>query len=214
MSALNLFVGGDAAHLVTDGALYELDGVIGAIASKVVRSDALCTCIGYSGRTNPVAIADALRARAPTSQAEFLSILPAVAADLRQLNAAGRPQDEADEVNDLQLVVAMFDRAASRPRGFMVSTAPAWMGVSFPVLQLVEVRQIVVPAIDWTPPFSHERALGLLEAQRRSPFRLPTGDQLCVGGFGELHTVSVAGVHREELVRWPDVVGRSVGEGA
>lgn len=214
MSALNVLVERDGAHLLTDAAVYDAAGVVRLIGSKVVVSDQLGVAIGFSGRAHPSRIVAELEALGPSSGAELLNVLPALTAGVKRSNEAD------DGLADVQLVMIAFDHTQRRGRAFLCSTSRAWMGSDFPVNQAVEIDQLIVPQVDvravagGAPLRAVPHGRHLLEAQRRTPFDVAGGRQWCVGGFGERTSVTARGVERVELVRWPDVVGRKVREAA
>ena len=214
MTACNLWLQPHAGHLVTDGAMYDSDGVIHWIASKVVVADAARMAIGFLGTVDQERIAAALQQRRDNfghSQEVALQSLVPIAMDLRLENTARSPELEAQGLNGFALVAVTWDALIGHPRGWIVQTedAPHQMADPWTLHETFGYTTPDVPTpIDMACGHLSgiQHGLEVLEAQRRQPQH----GQHIVGGFGEVTTVTADGVRKVRLVDWPDKIGERI----
>ena len=212
MTAANLFLQPTAGHLVTDGAVYDSEGVIRHIASKVVEAPAIHFACTFLGMVDQERIANALQHRASMfglSQEAALQSLGPIAADLRLENASLLPEMEERGLTGFAIIACTWDHSAGRPRGWIVQTenAPQQLAEPYtltetPGYMTPDVPLPVDPATGELSGLLHGREV--LEAQRRH--KEPDGCHI-VGGFGECTTVTAAGVEKVRLVDWQDKLG-------
>lgn len=215
MTACNLWLQPHAGHLVTDGAMYDADGVIHWIASKVVVAEGARMAIGFLGAVDQERIAIALQQRCDNfghSQEVALQSLVPVAADLRLENASRDPVPPDRGLNGFALLAVTWDARAGRPRGWIVQTDDAPQRLAEP-WTLHETAGYTTPDVPLPVDMACGRLSGIahglevLEAQRKHTE--PDGQHI-VGGFGEVTTVTAAGVSKVRLVDWPDRLGETI----
>lgn len=216
MTAINLVVQRDAVHLLTDGALYDHDGIIRAIASKSVVSQQHRMAIVPSGMATGHQVAAGLNRHGARTQARALAALPAVAAEIKAFNVAGNPPGD----HDLQLFVAIWSDCSDRGEAWILSTNRAYFGEGYMPGTLAEIEKLIGMDIDLGAlqgrriDYSDARSfdaecdgLALLEAQRRKPW---DDGVFFVGGHAELSTVTRTGVAQKILRKWPDQIGERI----
>lgn len=209
MTAMNIFIRQDAAHILTDGAFYDLDGIVHQITTKVAIADDLRMAMACSGRVQVEQLCDGFTKREMFSQERALALLPDVMREIREANRASNPELEIHEGNDLQIFVALFSEERQRPEAYYCSTNQAYFGPDYRPYTVRDVVQLSSPPVDL--PFNNpwRDGLAIMEAQRRMPLS-ETEDLYFVGGFAELVTVTSEGVSCVKLKEWPDIVGEKI----
>lgn len=220
VTAINLVVQRDRAHLLTDGAQYDHAGRVRTLCSKTLIAEEIRLAVAPSGRLNSVELRDGLVAAGANSQAEVMAALPRIVATVRAKNAADLPAHEGGGDNDAQLFVVLWSDARDEPQGWMLSTnclphwGPyrplTWVAVDAMIGTLEPADQALGRAVTLADPSSFDAArdgLTILEHQRRTPW--PDGIHY-VGGHAELVTVTRDGVEQRRLREWPDTVGQLI----
>ena len=208
MTAISLLVQRNRASLLTDAAYYDEVGTVHAIGSKVALAPpGFRMAVAVAGHAFAPIVRDALATA--STQTEALSWLPSIAAAIKTNTQAKRPTQSGD----LQLFAVLWSDRTDEPEGWVISTSEAYFGPSYQPGRLVCVDQVCSPPIQETPfdlnIFDPQRdGRAVLVAQRAKPDE--RDGAFCVGGFGELTTVTRTGVRQKRLVRWPDRVGEVI----
>lgn len=213
MTAISLVAQAGAAYLLTDGALYDDDGIVRAIASKVLVAEEERLAIAPSGRCTSVDLQVALDARGIARQAEIMGALPAIARARRDASEAAGLSEP-----DLQLFVALWSETANEAQAWMLSTnamahwgpctpctwirVDAMIGTARPLADVLGRPDADAMLIDMEVD-----GLAIINDQRATGW--PDG-RYYVGGHGELVTVTAGGVTQRRLVEWPDRVGERI----
>jgi hypothetical protein len=230
VTALNGIVQRDAVHLLTDGGTYRADGRIFDIGSKIQPFPEARVAIGWAGFNPMAAIRKGVRKHGARTAAEIMAVLPGILRDttadyersyafhrrypvLRWLG--GEPQPAS-----LSVLVALWDKGPQLWAIHSDNEIDKRLEPFVPVrlMRSLDLEPGTEPAVFGREVAFHDPAsfdpatdgLALLEHQRRQPWAKETGDQYLVGGFAELTTVSIDGVHRRTLRRWPDKIGRRI----
>jgi hypothetical protein len=205
MTACNIWLQPSAGHIISDGALYDPDGRIVQIASKIVISDDIGLAFMSLGRCHHTRLGEHLIRLNAASNIEALAALPDIAAALKAENVAAGQTDP-----DLILVALGWSEPRRAPIAFAVSTGGR-QALGGPG-ELIEVLGYSTPEV--ALPFAitsgrldpDANGLAALEAQRRD---LALGYSI-VGGFGEVTTVTAEGITKRRIVEWPDAVGNQI----
>lgn len=209
MTAINVVVQADAAYLLTDGALYDRQGKVRALCSKVLIAETMRFALAPSGRCNSNEIAAALEGAGVETQAQAMAALPNIARRLAATNRA------VTDEPDLCLFVVLWSDRTDEPQGWMLSTGPmphwgdfapcTWLpidsmiGTDRPLGDVLNQPDANPATIDM-----ERDGRAIIEHQRRTVFE---DGRYYVGGHGELVRVDRSGVRQSILCRWPDQVG-------
>lgn len=230
MTAANAFARADGAWLFFDTAVYDRDGFVLSMGSKIVASDRLGLAIGLCGLVPPNrnAIIAELLARQP-DQAVALESLPDLT---RTLSCPTGLPDRAPLWRRLiwktpapsckpgiTICAAWWDaEEGCGMAGIVTDTAD--LGPNYPPFTLHGVRNMTSPRPDFGDwfdfnddlragldfdPMRDGAALGALERRQpneRGGYR--------VGGAFERVRVHADGIDRETVLRWPDRIGRPI----
>lgn len=210
MTAISLLATPTAAHLITDAAFYHPAGQLLAIETKVGRAEHLSLAFAVSGTVSVVRLATYFSGR--RDQREAVGGLPGIARTLRAINSARQPQWEGGGFNDFQIAVAAWDQRTARAWGFLLSTNRAWLGEGYEPYTVAMVDQASSPPSVMMPtnletfdPIIDGTTLLCYQRSYRE------GGLGIVGGFGELTTVSAAGITTTRLIDWPeDQIGERI----
>lgn len=230
MTAANAFARDDGAWLFFDTAIYDDDGFVRSLRSKVVACDRLRLAIGACGRVPrgwDGKISEWLHAQG--SQADALENAPALIAGLMAFDplALNRAplwrrliwKTTGPVVKPgIRLAFAWWNEDASRGETAII-TSDDEFGAAYPPMELHPINTITSPRpafgewFDWHDdlgmgldfqPERDGRALG--EMQRREP--QPGGCR--VGGMFERYHIHATGIDRAVIVTWPDRIGRPI----
>lgn len=220
MTASNVFVQGECAYLLTDGAVYDSEGVVAAIQCKVAAIPHLRMAVAFSGcvgRAVEACVGFFVRVR---TQREAFGGLPDIAEQLYAAYQADVRREGIERTADFQMYVAMHSLDTGEPQAWILSTNRAGFGASYEPWSLRRVHEICAPrvdrqavfgrVVDLTDPASFDPAtdgLTLLEAQRNVVW--PNGRHY-IGGKADLTVVSRHGITKHTLREWPDVVGERI----
>lgn len=213
MSAINVLLQSNAVHVFTDAAIYQPDGALVGIGPKQRLLPHLNAAMAMRGAYLGLApIAEELSA-APSFDALREGVVPTLQAcaeyyaHLLNQCAAG-PDFEivvggvSETTGPSAYIIASHNRYGE-PWTILdlegLSVTPANEAVQRRISEIANGRAAddLDPAVD---------GLAVLEAQR-------AGDAgAFVGGFAQLTTIDPAGLHSRILRRWPDEIGKRVGE--
>ena len=157
MTAINMFVQGASAFMVTDGALTDFDGVLVAVENKVLdlpaQAIAICTTGWHPndpdadqpwGLSNTRKIRDleAVGLQRDTSHRDALRLLPALLRRMHDDNLqAFADRSDARERSSLIMTVAAYDPDEGVAKTFLASTEPLSPG--HPAYELARVHHYV-----------------------------------------------------------------------
>jgi hypothetical protein len=209
MTATNIIVQQQAAHLLTDAAYYDRDGVIRKLGPKLVVSEALNMAVAVAQRAFAEQVAPWLDAQ--VDQEAALRGLPALAAEIKAGNASASADATGDE-NDVALFAILWSKVRDRAEGWAVCTCQAFFGGGYEPGTLVELESMLVPSVDPVAVLRRGSAFparfeavgdgrAILQAQRGST-EFTHGKHL-VGGWGSLATVRRGGVSHRVICDWP-----------
>lgn len=215
MSALNMIVQGQHAHLLTDRAVYDRNGIVVGIGHKVVRVEVLPLALAIVGVFNVDQVASAVETSCPTTSLcpeDWVARLPAVVRWIREENLTRWPEIEGTADGEITLAAIYYSHRLGRARGVMVSSGDP----SLPAYEVVGLSCIAIPAIEIEPgipdpsraQFDPRRdGVALVEAQRQGA---RMDGMVTVGGGVDLTTVGPEGLTLETLHTWPDEIGRRI----
>lgn len=233
MSAASFIHQLSSVHLITDGAEYAYDGTILGIGSKVVRLPEIHAA--YTIRGSRGSYKEGVRAvceAAPSFEALLANIGPACEVIFRDALTNAEPGVNLD-LAGFELTIIGYSDERGQPEGWTLATYPkatqhdlpgyepyklqllpamfvrpgvpsmfAAMGLERPITMLEELLEV--------DPVT--AAAGLLVEQRKiEADEEPIKGVRCVGGFGELTTVTAKGVSTIEVIRWDDTIGEAIG---
>lgn len=228
MTILAMDVAADRAVMISDGAAYDDDGIVGAIHSKQIISPEGNFVLAFTGE-GPVR--EALRHHfaweQPPSFDELLSILPDALREIDRLMRDGAPDVPAAQFH---VLVAGWSEGVERCRGFIIGNYIAERWGLDEAFKLCVISQIVTRnasqealskfAIDAGDLKEAQARLGVAEflvcyalAARDTPatFHARTEEKgFVVGGFLQLTTLERDIVSSRILVRWPDPIGEVI----
>lgn len=234
MSACSYFRQGDRAHLVTDAASYRNDGTIVELASKVVRVPAIGAAYSIRGALGGYRDwIDGFVAGARSFE-DLLSKAERAVGWIHRNAARNQSADSIPDLAHFELTMAGYSTDREQCEGWTISTFPAGGPGDLPgyapfallelpvfiarpgVASLASVLGANITTIEQLDALDPVLvAADLLNAQREvvATERGLRGVR-CVGGFGELTTVTAEGVSTIEVIRWDDRVGDKIGGGA
>ena len=215
MSALNMIVQGQRAHLLTDRAVYDRDGVVRGIGFKVGRLESLPLAISSVGAVSVERLSDMVDRLSPTSaQPEaWVAVLPAALRALRGENRVKWPELEGTQDAEITLAAIFYSHAQRRARGVVVSSGDPGL----PPYEPVALSCITIPGIDLaaagapdprSPTFDPASdGAALVSAQRLAAW---ADGRINVGGGVDLTSVGPDGLSLTTLMEWPDEIGRRI----
>lgn len=213
MTAIFAFTQPAAAYLITDGALYDPNGIVVSLCSKTLIAEWMRLAIAPSGRCTSVDLGRELTALgATTDQAALMAAMPLALERIRAQNVHfGTPEA------DMQVHVALWSDRADQPQIWMMATnrppswgpyqPKTWISVAHMIGCDAAPTDILGRSVDLSNPADFDPADDggtLIDHYRRTPW--PDG-RFYVGGRAELVTVTRDGVEQRNIREWPDRVG-------
>lgn len=210
MTAINAFVRGSEAMMLTDAAYLDATGRLIFIGSKVrlmPHANAVCAIRGEGE------LDSAFTAMLSTAFTSFDGLKAGFREAVENVIAS---HDKGRGYAPFDLVVAGVSEFYGKPDVLAATRGPVpgpmdigpWAPWVSPLPD-----PGMMPGLDATSPGFDPVMNGadLLEAQRRQVIQ-PPGFPPChiVGGFAQLTTVSAAGISTRMLKRWPDKVGQRI----
>lgn len=224
MTAINIVLRGDTAHVLSDGAGYTTDGAIVSFQQKVFPLATLNAAFAIRGSTWVWAPLLGFINELHDTFDDLVGGLPETWARCRaaQSDFAGQQWDEPHEV----LVVGISE-ARGLAEAYVLVNTPAH---GLPVATMIPLAEgLVIPGepswieglaargLDPTDEaFDMEvDGLRLLEEQRARawPILIDGPPRYAVGGFAQLTTVRRGEFSSRILRRWPDQIGEKIGGG-
>lgn len=220
MSAIYSLALHDRVVILSDGAVYDADGVVCELASKVWLAGDAPFAVTGNGNWD-------FQQREAQKIVHLASIDAAAEYLETQLSIARRRHPDAQALaNGAGILVAGY----SETRGFRQVYAPFHnLDPRFEPLELVEVEEFsATPMISdagaaafeqilsdfqaMGAEFFHNRGADLFEVLRHERTSQPgaAGYQHLVGGHVDLTVVYVDGVASKRLRQWPDVIGQKI----
>ncbi len=218
MTACNIWLQPNAAHMVADGAMLDRNGRVVWIGSKIVFSEAAKFAIMAIGPINHRNIGQWLAHHRPGTQGELLGSMEPMARDLREMLRRENAAAEQDGTNEFILAAICWLESKGLPVGAVVDTGtPQALAAPF-VLQ--QVARLSTPEADCALPHPldsglltpDEHGLAVLNRQRGvlAPDYAGGEPHSIVGGKVEAVTISAEGCHHRVLHTWPDMVGERI----
>lgn len=214
MSLAMMIVQQDAAYLITDGGLWDDDGICTAIGSKVATLPHLNAAIALVGfNPNPHRIWDTLcdiGMRDARNVRDLLHLLPEIVRDLVRENV-GRCSNPALTAHMITFVPDVG------PAAWFVSSGGPNMPPSYKPFTLARAHAMIDVAdrsvalgrpVNVMDPDSFDienDGRQLAEIARHTPWTFDDGrTRYHVAGFAELTSVSAEGLQRRTICEWPD----------
>lgn len=227
MSAMNLIQQTDAVHLISDGARYERDGTVLGFLPKTFVLEKARSAIGIRGRTPHIAPEDLL---ASANFDEVLRALPDVVRSMQNMLHENEPDENFEPFRNFECVAIGWSDIRDQPEAWGISTqveenSDMFSNVpDFKPFKVFELPLLIAaPGVSLSSLFGElgsmedvdaldPRAAGraILEAQRRTAYEFDGANVHCVGGYGEITSVTRSGVGKQRLVDWPDVIGQKI----
>ncbi|MEH2468976.1 hypothetical protein V1281_001768 [Nitrobacteraceae bacterium AZCC 2161] len=217
MSAINVIVQSNAAHLLTDGAGYNADGTLMAIGPKVSLIPHLSCAVAIRG---PQSACPILSELVGISAATFDGLRAGIGDLLRRAAEAYSPLFQQCQLGpDFEAVVAGISETEG-PCAFMVPSHSRFGTEPFTVVPTegltctpnnADILAAIVASLpaecgaDDLDPAKH--GLAIMEIQRAYLIANNgiDGHFAAVGGFAQLTTVTDGAVMSRILHRWPDI---------
>lgn len=216
MTACNIFVQGQSAHLVCDTGWYWPDGRVAGFGSKVIAMPALR--MAFAVRGSPVLLLNGgLQHTGADSPEAMLMQLPDLLAELSEQGRRRYPRMIGPDDWTATVSAIYWNEAQRRACGAVMCNEASndmppgyvpwmWEPVQECLSPGVELAEVFGTEPDTSDPRAfpiEEGALRVIEAQRSSPWGVNGGPQTCrVGGAAELTTVSAKGVETRTLRVW------------
>lgn len=216
MTAINILVQSDAAHILTDGAGYNDQGTFVSVTPKVFCLPHLSAAVAVSGTLPGMAAMMTTLGM----ESSYDGLKKAAPDYLNAALIASSRVSTSDLASDIRLFVVGWSKDG--PDAYRVVTkgdpsTPAWtvMPITGLAISPPEAQAKLLPLFaDKDPDAIDPKVDGLriLEEQRRHRSKIPgTGQRLfIVGGFGQLTSVRRDHITTEILHRWPDLVGKKI----
>lgn len=237
MSALNIVRQPDSIHLLSDGAVYDADGVVRFIRPKTFALPHLRAFIGTRG---PDRSTDLIGFALASLHRTFDELVDGIEEGLPEICAACADQLKGAASGRIELMIVGWSSERQSFEAYMIATREAdWSAEAGDGIEQLGVgAYALTPIADWlviSPALSEERlrealsdgprcdsperfvpemhGLALLEQQRRIrkgmlPDWQDEDDQHhWVGGFALLSTVTRSGISETVIHDWNDTVG-------
>lgn len=220
MTAINVLRQSHAVHLISDGAIYDDEGVLISAAPKAFALPHINAAIAVRGTVPGQAVLATTLAMKPSYDA----LKSAAPEQLRAaLIASQRLSTSNLTENQLQLFVVGWSETTG-PDAYTVLTQPSGDSPAWTVLPIADlclapgdyaIHIALWPSIagkgadDFDPRID---GLRFLEEQRRHKLQIPgrASREHLVGGFAQLTSVRRDVVTTEILKQWPDKVGHKI----
>ncbi len=226
MSAANLIVASDCAHLISDALVWDTaDNRVTAITSKVIMLPQFNAAVTVRARS--FAVFHAIAAFLPTVRASGYDDFKSKIVDVVKQMAV-ELEAVLPDLAAFELSVAGFSETAG-PEGFRITTLAVPIDTTEDIIRPFEIVEMprgfnpspcasaadeneIRSAIATAPANLEAHAIAALTAQRQIACRdLGAERAPCwVGGFAQLTTVTTSGISTRIIHRWPDVVGKKV----
>lgn len=217
MSALNIHLADDAAHVFTDGALYYrgTEGAVAAFGNKVWPLPQFDAVIGATGASWPIfMIANQITAHGAlgtaTDFAELRDTFPKLIRDSIALSQSMNMPDWGHYVAAL----IGWNREEGRAEAYRISRFDRDEAGAFEMEAVSDIRSPADAFVRDTPFRAADAAasgLAIMEKQRNlrtwSADEPDAGPISCVGGFCQHTIVSADGITTRAIHHWPDEIG-------
>jgi hypothetical protein len=225
MSAINVFLDPAAAHIVTDGALYERDGTLVAAGQKVATFAHLPAAIAVRGASSFLPLLSIEINASARSFDELLEIIVAKAEAVFAVCAAMPGQARFKSVD---VILAGWSETRECAEAYGLFNYPAHGAPSW---QLVPLEGGLVSPGDYAfhkgiqaagiDPLAADfdaatDGLRIVQAQRARAWPITGTAETAhiVGAFAQLTTVTQDAITTRILERWPDKMGQKIGTAA
>lgn len=205
MSALNIYLDGRAAHIVTDAAAAG-GGVLFGLVNKTVILPHMGVALSFRGKVGGF---DALKFALSNfdDHNALLEGLPKLLKGFYRIRRKLMPKA-------FTLEVGVVGYADGRPFAYVIATcdrpdAPAYTLLKVPFLwssPIIDVDELQRQA-EVMPHDLDGAMTSILGKQRKSL-------DCYVGGYGQITTVNAKGIHTRLLCKWPDKIARRIDRNA
>lgn len=210
MTAVNLITTPTVGYLSADAAIWNADGTVREIASKLIVAKEAKTAVAARGIFSQGHLHRAL------GRQKSLEALMVAAEQFAQTNTARVARDRAwtGWAADIEIYGVSWHEGG--PVSWVVSEAyrEPMRVTGLTYSPDVDLSAAVGAQIGSSAEFSaldpRLAFLGLMTAQRRLTIQTTAGGMHCVGGRCELAIVTQNGVTVETLATWPDRIGRMI----
>jgi hypothetical protein len=228
MTAINVILRGEEAHVLTDGAVLGPDMALTGIATKVILLPTLPAVVALGGGLNAMLpiLASALYFRVQT----FDDLIDSIEEIFRTAHAQIAPFVASKGMSDaFELVMAGWSESENGICAYCIGShelppalpgAPARAAFALTSTPHGAINpapsEAAIAAVGWKLPEDSTRfdpaadGLCLLEAQRRTPLPGQRGEVFGVGGYVQHTIVSRKSVRSGIIRRWPDEIGAPI----
>jgi hypothetical protein len=220
MSALNVFLTPDAAHMFTDAAIYEPKNIkIAAFASKVTLLPQFNAAISATGRYSNLMLLSGFIAELEFDNfdhlaSDFAQLVKRAVAKTNEIIPNG-----AEMWGEYTFGLAGWSPKQNAPAFFSVKNSVA-NGAAVPATKYYSPSAVFegvddsITRFKFDPERPGESGLEIMGAQRLKKFPILGGDKYstyhAIGGFCQHTIVSRDGISVKVLERWPDKIGSTV----
>lgn len=224
MSLLDTFIQQHAGFLLTDAGVWDADGQLIGLESKLVTMPGLKIAIAVRGGSS-VPIAAWPIWRSATARAPLLAELPVFAEHIVKINTeAASPGDR--QAGSVEITAAFWDEAMARPRAIQMNTSPRGEveGYASVLPDYQPFRWYELPEITLAPTFAAwdpawpnlndiadaERfdvrgCVGSIITAQRETLSAFRGNRVStVAGWVDMAVITAAGVTVQRVVTWGD----------
>lgn len=218
MTALNVVIGTDSAHLISDGAAIDpASGRLAHLIGKVTAHPHLAAAVGVRGsRMLASGINDAIASGASSYDELRSTIVPMLRQHLAPIAPIWEKQF-GPNIMSAEIVAVGWSESVG-PHAFVVATHSANADFGLPAWRVVELpgayfspsnEQLANEFAEVQTDFNDSAAVKLVEQQRSIRAQTPgTLSKRCtVGGFVQITTVRESSVEARIVKRWPDEIG-------
>lgn len=219
MTALNLWVQPDAAHLITDAAHYAPDGNVRWFGPKVLCFSEAGVALSSRGHITAARLRQLYDATGATTKAEIIGAMKFVAETAKAQNAAAFPDAETVGMSDFSLTAIAWDDQSDKPIAWHIGTGGVGLMPGMDPLVIyrgghgwMSPHLEDLGALDWDALEPDIDGARILTMQREMPIECPWGPKFhMVGGYGEATTLTRTGIVQRRIIEWPeDEVGKPI----
>lgn len=227
MTAINAIVQPSAVHMLTDTAVFDMDGRILRFRDKMAEFPDMRLAVAWTGygsmsraSSRHKGAEKAIRELAGGDQQKALAVIPALLRTMHQQNIAEIPTSDPAYAS-IACVVAMWCMKSNEGQVYMADSEPGALHPEYQPYTLQRLRRFVNVGSKGAaaPEFDYEddtrfrpeiEGLQLLEIQRGFTQNMAGNADRGVGGQARWTKIDANGIRTKTLKRWPDKVGQLI----